>query len=31
MKGAVFTGNRTVELMEFPDPSPEEGEVVIEI
>ncbi|MEM7427383.1 MAG: zinc-binding dehydrogenase [Pseudomonadota bacterium] len=31
MKGAVFTGNRTVELMEFPDPSPGPDEVVIEI
>jgi threonine dehydrogenase-like Zn-dependent dehydrogenase len=31
MLGAVFTGNRKVELQEFPDPTPGPGEVVIEI
>jgi threonine dehydrogenase-like Zn-dependent dehydrogenase len=31
MKGAVFSGNRTVELRDFPDPTPGPGEVVIEI
>lgn len=31
MRGAVFTGNRTIELQQFPDPSPGPGEVVIEI
>ncbi len=31
MQGAVFTGNRTVELLDFPDPAPGPGEVVIEI
>ncbi len=31
MRGAVFTGNRTVEIQEFPDPSPGPGEVVLEI
>ena len=31
MKGAVFTGNRTVELLDFPDPEPGPGEVVLEI
>lgn len=31
MKGVVFTGNREVELQEFPDPTPEVGEVVLEI
>jgi threonine dehydrogenase-like Zn-dependent dehydrogenase len=31
MKGAVFSGNRTVELRDFPDPTPGPGEVVIEV
>ncbi|MGI9387752.1 MAG: zinc-dependent alcohol dehydrogenase family protein [Methyloligellaceae bacterium] len=31
MKGVVFTGNRELELREFPDPAPAEDEVVIEI
>jgi threonine dehydrogenase-like Zn-dependent dehydrogenase len=31
MRGAVFLGNRQVELRTFPDPSPGAGEVVIEM
>lgn len=31
MKGMVFKGNRQIELMEFPDPTPGPGEVVLEI
>ena len=31
MRGAVFTGNRTVEIQKFPDPAPGPGEVVLEI
>ncbi|HEX2200339.1 MAG TPA: zinc-binding dehydrogenase [Burkholderiales bacterium] len=31
MRGAVFLGNRKVELRSFPDPSPGPGEVVIEM
>ncbi len=31
MKGVVFTGDRAVELMSFPDPTPGPGEVVLEI
>ena len=31
MKGIVFTGNRNVELRDFPDPTPGPGEVVLEI
>ncbi len=31
MQGVVFTGNRKVELLEFPDPTPGPGEVVLEI
>lgn len=31
MKGVVFTGNRELELQEFPDPTPGPREVVIEI
>jgi len=31
MKGIVFKGNRDIELMEFPDPTPGPGEVVLEI
>jgi threonine dehydrogenase-like Zn-dependent dehydrogenase len=29
MRGAVFLGNRKVELRTFPDPAPGPGEVVI--
>ena len=28
MRGVVFTGERQLELMNFPDPTPAEGEVV---
>jgi threonine dehydrogenase-like Zn-dependent dehydrogenase len=31
MRGVVFTGGRELELMEFPDPTPGPGEVVIEM
>lgn len=31
MKGAVFVGSRQVELQDFQDPTPGEGEVVVEI
>jgi threonine dehydrogenase-like Zn-dependent dehydrogenase len=31
VRGAVFLGNRKVELRDFPDPSPGPGEVVIEM
>ena len=31
MKAVVFTGDRTLELMEVPDPTPGPGEVVLEI
>ena len=31
MKGVVFTGNRQVEIQDFDDPIPSEGEVVVEI
>lgn len=31
MRGVVFTGNRQLELREFPDPVPGPGEVVLEI
>ncbi len=31
MKGLVFTGGSRAELMEFPDPTPGPGEVVVEI
>jgi threonine dehydrogenase-like Zn-dependent dehydrogenase len=31
MRGVVFTGNREVEILEFPDPVPGPGEVVLEI
>src|SRR6201994_4697903 len=31
MRGVVFTGGREIELMEFPDPTPEPGEVVVEM
>lgn len=31
MRGVVFTGDRQIELMEFPDPTPGFGEVVLEM
>lgn len=31
MRGVVFSGDRKLELMEFPDPTPGPGEVVLEI
>ena len=31
MRGAVFLGNRKVELRSFPDPTPGPGEVGIEM
>ena len=31
MRGVVFTGERQLELMEFPDPTPGPGEVVVEM
>src|SRR6266853_1572926 len=31
MRGGVFTGDREIELMEFPDPTPGPGEVVVEM
>src|SRR5215468_6996947 len=31
MRGVVFTGEREIELMEFPDPMPGPGEVVVEM
>jgi threonine dehydrogenase-like Zn-dependent dehydrogenase len=31
MQGVVFTGDRELELMTFPDPAPGPGEVVIEM
>jgi len=31
MQGVVFQGERTLELMDFPDPTPGEGEAVLEI
>jgi D-arabinose 1-dehydrogenase-like Zn-dependent alcohol dehydrogenase len=31
MRGIVFTGNRQLEIREFPDPTPGPGEVVLEI
>ena len=31
MRAVVFTGERTLEFMEFPDPTPGPGEVVLEI
>lgn len=31
MKGVVFTGNRQIEIQEFPDPTPRDDEVVLEI
>ena len=31
MKGLVFAGNRRIEFQDFPDPTPGQGEVVLEI
>jgi threonine dehydrogenase-like Zn-dependent dehydrogenase len=31
MRGVVFTGEREIELMEFPDPTPGPDEVVVEM
>lgn len=31
MKGVVFTGNRQIEIQDFPDPTPGDGDVVLEI
>jgi 2-desacetyl-2-hydroxyethyl bacteriochlorophyllide A dehydrogenase len=31
MRGVVFLGDRQLEMMEFPDPTPGEGEVVLEM
>src|SRR5438128_9083829 len=31
MRGVVFLGERQLELMDFPDPTPGEGEVVVEM
>ena len=31
MRGVVFHGDRELELMQFPDPSPEAHDVVIEM
>ncbi len=31
MRGLVFTGDRKIELMEFPDPTPGPGDVVLEM
>src|SRR6516165_9426235 len=31
MRGVVFTGERQIEMMEFPDPTPGPGEVVVEM
>jgi threonine dehydrogenase-like Zn-dependent dehydrogenase len=31
MRGVVFTGERELDLMEFPDPAPGPGEVVLEM
>jgi D-arabinose 1-dehydrogenase-like Zn-dependent alcohol dehydrogenase len=31
MRGVVFTGGRGLELMQFPDPTPDAYEVVIEM
>jgi threonine dehydrogenase-like Zn-dependent dehydrogenase len=31
MKGVVFAGDRRIEILDFPDPVPEPGEVVLEI
>ena len=31
MRGAVFLGERQIELMEFPDPKPSPNEVIVEM
>src|SRR5438309_10277653 len=31
MKGVVFAGDRRIEILDFPDPAPGPGEVVLEI
>ena len=31
MRGVVFTGDRTLDLTSFPDPTPGPGEVVLEM
>ncbi len=31
MRGVVFTGEREIEMMEFPDPTPGPDEVVVEM
>ena len=31
MKGVVFPGERKLEILDFPDPTPGPGEVVLEI
>jgi NADPH:quinone reductase-like Zn-dependent oxidoreductase len=31
LRGAVFTGEREIELMEFPDPTPGPDEVVVDV
>src|SRR4029077_15544332 len=31
MRGVVFLGERQLELMDFPDPTPGDGEVVVEM
>ena len=31
MKGVLFTGERTLEVTDFPDPAPGTGEVIIEV
>ncbi|MGH8691601.1 MAG: hypothetical protein ACREUS_11305, partial [Burkholderiales bacterium] len=31
MRGAVFLGNRKIEIRNFPDPTPGPGEVVIQM
>ena len=31
MRGVVFTGDRTLDLTNFPDPTPGPGEVVLEM
>ena len=31
MRGVVFTGDRTLDIMNFPDPTPGPGEVVLEM
>ena len=31
MRGVVFTGGREIEMMEFSDPTPGPGEIVVEM